>query len=363
MSSDFGKNLKVSVFGQSHSAAIGAVLDGLPAGYAVDTAQLQAFADRRRAKDGLSTARREEDRIEIVSGLFEGKTCGAPLALFIKNGDVRSSDYAEIDKRPRPSHADYTSYAKYGWRDYRGGGHFSGRLTAALCAAGGVAKQILENFGVFVGAHALQIGKVKDAAFDPVRVRREDFVYPTDFPALSAEAAERMKAEILSAKSECDSVGGVVECAVIDLPAGLGEPMFDGVENRFAANLFGIPAVKGVEFGSGFAGAALRGSENNDAFYWDNGAVKTKTNNAGGVNGGIANGMPVVFRAAFKPTASIFRPQDTVDLEKEENCSLLIRGRHDPCIVVRAVPVVEAVACLTALDLLLGAKKDALNAK
>ena len=361
MSSDFGKNLKVSIFGQSHSAAIGAVLDGLPAGYRVDLAALQAFADRRRAKDNLATARREADKINVVSGLFEGRTCGAPLALFIENGDVRSSDYAEIDKHPRPSHADYTSFVKYGLRDYRGGGHFSGRLTAALCAAGGVAKQILEALGIFVGAHVCRVGGATDQMFDPVNVQRSDFVYPTEFPALSAEAAEAMKAEILSAKSECDSVGGEVECAVVGVPAGLGEPMFGGVENLLAANLFGIPAVKGVEFGNGFAAAALRGTRNNDAFYYENGAVKTKTNNAGGVNGGIANGMPVVFRVAFKPTASVFRPQDTVDLEKEENYSLLIRGRHDPCIAVRAVPVVESVACLTVLDLLSGAQKDRLN--
>ena len=361
MSSDFGKNLKVSIFGQSHSAAIGAVIDGLPAGYAIDEEALQAFVDRRRAKNVLSTARREADKVNIVSGLFEGKTCGAPLALFLENNDVRSSDYDELRVRPRPSHADYTSYVKYGARDHRGGGHFSGRLTAALCAAGGIALQILEQFGISVGAHVLRIGKVTDLPFDPVKVGKADFCYPTDFPALSAEAAEKMKAEILTAKSECDSVGGIVECAATGVPAGLGEPMFGGVENALAANLFGIPAVRGVEFGNGFAAATLRGSENNDAFYYDGDTVKTVTNNAGGVNGGISNGMPVLFRVAFKPTASIFRPQETVDLEKKENVSLLIRGRHDPCIAVRAVPVTEGVAGLTILDLLLGAGKDTLN--
>lgn len=360
MSSDFGKNLKVSIFGQSHSEMIGALLDGLPSGYPIDPGELQAFMDRRRAKDGLSTARREADRVRIVSGLFEGKTCGAPLAALIENENVRSSDYDEIAFHPRPSHADYTSFVKYRFRDYRGGGHFSGRLTAAMCAAGGVAKQILKTRGIFVGAHVLQIGKAKDTPFDPVRVKKEDFP-DSDFPALSPSAAEQMKAEILTAKSECDSVGGIVECAVLGVPAGVGEPMFGGVENALAANLFGIPAVKGVEFGSGFAGACLRGSENNDAFYAEDGKIFTKTNNAGGSNGGISNGMPVIFRVAIKPTASVFLPQETVDLKTGENYSLLIRGRHDPCIAVRAVPVAESVAALTVLDLLLGAEKDKWN--
>lgn len=361
MSCEFGKNLRVSIFGQSHSEAIGAVIDGLPSGYAVDLAAVQAFADRRRANGAISTARREADTIRIVSGLFEGKTCGAPLCALIENGDVRSVDYDEIKFCPRPSHADFTSYEKYGFRDHRGGGHFSGRLTAPLCAAGGIAKQVLNAYGIYAGAHVQRIKDVCDKAFDPVRVKKEDFAYPCDFPCLDEGAAERMRGVILSAKSECDSVGGVVECAVVGLPAGLGEPNFGGVENVLSSNLFGIPAVKGVEFGNGFAAASLFGSENNDPFEIEDGEVKTAKNDAGGVNGGITNGMPLIFRAAFKPTASVFKEQDSVDLENGVGRRLLIKGRHDPCVAVRAVPVVESVAYLTVLDLLLGAEKDKLN--
>ena len=361
MSCEFGKNLRVSIFGQSHSEAIGAVIDGLPSGYAVDLAAVQAFADRRRANGAISTARREADTIRIVSGLFEGKTCGAPLCALIENGDVRSADYDEIKFCPRPSHADFTSYEKYGFRDHRGGGHFSGRLTAPLCAAGGIAKQILNAYGIYAGAHVQRIKDVCDKAFDPVRVKKEDFAYPCDFPCLDEGAAERMRGVILSAKSECDSVGGVVECAVVGLPVGLGEPNFGGVENMLSSNLFGIPAVKGVEFGNGFAAASLFGSENNDPFEIEDGEVKTAKNDAGGVNGGITNGMPLIFRAAFKPTASVFKEQDSVDLENGVGRRLLIKGRHDPCVAVRAVPVVESVAYLTVLDLLLGAEKDKLN--
>ena len=361
MSCEFGKNLRVSIFGQSHSEAIGAVIDGLPSGYAVDLAAVQAFADRRRASGAISTERREGDTIRVVSGLFEGKTCGAPLCALIENGDVRSADYDEIKFCPRPSHADFTSYEKYGFRDHRGGGHFSGRLTAPLCAAGGIAKQILNAYGIYAGAHVQRIKDVCDKAFDPVRVKKEDFAYPCDFPCLDEGAAERMRGVILSAKSECDSVGGVVECAVVGLPAGLGEPNFGGVENVLSSNLFGIPAVKGVEFGNGFAAASLFGSENNDPFEIEDGEVKTAKNDAGGVNGGITNGMPLIFRAAFKPTASVFKEQDSVDLENGVGRRLLIKGRHDPCVAVRAVPVVESVAYLTVLDLLLGAEKDKLN--
>ena len=327
----------------------------------MDLAAVQAFADRRRASGAISTERREADTIRVVSGLFEGKTCGAPLCALIENGDVRSADYDEIKFCPRPSHADFTSYEKYGFRDHRGGGHFSGRLTAPLCAAGGIAKQILNAYGIYAGAHVQRIKDVCDKAFDPVRVKKEDFAYPCDFPCLDEGAAERMRGVILSAKSECDSGGGVVECAVVGLPAGLGEPNFGGVENVLSSNLFGIPAVKGVEFGNGFAAASLFGSENNDPFEIEDGEVKTAKNDAGGVNGGITNGMPLIFRAAFKPTASVFKEQDSVDLENGVGRRLLIKGRHDPCVAVRAVPVVESVAYLTVLDLLVGAEKYKLN--
>ena len=356
MSSEFGHLLKVSVFGQSHGKAIGVVVDGLPAGEAVDFTELQAFLDRRKpGKNPLSTARKEADAPTFLSGLENGMTCGAPLCAVIENSDQHSTDYAGLTDTPRPGHADYTAGVKWGGHaDMRGGGHFSGRLTAPLCIAGGIAKQILARRGIFVGAHLSSVGTEDDVPFP---------LYPTaalfsevaakPFPVLDDSAGERMQALILEARQSLDSVGGVVECAAIGLPAGLGDPMFDGVENRLAAALFGIPAVKGVEFGAGFAAARLHGSENNDPFALENGAVVTETNHAGGILGGITTGMPLVVRAAFKPTPSISRPQQTVRLSAGEETTLEIRGRHDPCIAHRAVPVVEAVTATVILDLLL----------
>ena len=356
MSSEFGNLLKISVFGQSHGKAIGVVVDGLPAGEAIDLEELDRFLDRRRTgKNRLSTARKESDVPVFLSGLENGVTCGAPLCAVIENGDQHSSDYSELRDKPRPGHADYTAYVKWkGQADMRGGGHFSGRLTAPLCVAGGIAKQILARRGVYVGAHLWSVGTERDTPF-PLRPTRELFesVAAKPFPVLDDQAGERMQSLILEARQAQDSVGGVIECAATGMPAGLGDPMFGGVENRLASALFGIPAVKGVEFGDGFAAARAHGSENNDPFIMEGGRVAAETNHAGGILGGITSGMPIVLRTAMKPTPSIARPQRTVSLSAGADTELVIHGRHDPCIAHRAVPVVEAVTAAVLLDLLL----------
>ena len=356
MSSEFGKLLKVSVFGQSHGKAIGVNIDGLPAGETIDLNALYAFMDRRKpGKSPLSTARKESDTPVFLSGIENGVTCGFPLCAIIENSDQHSSDYSELADKPRPAHADYTAKVKWGGHvDMRGGGHFSGRLTAPLCIAGGIAKQILARRGIYVGAHLAAVAGVKDEAF-PLYPTAEllDAVAAKPFPVLDDAAGENMQAAILAARQDGDSVGGIIECAVIGLPAGLGSPMFDGMENRLASVLFGIPAVKGVEFGAGFDSCTLRGSENNDPFTVEDGKIVTTQNNAGGILGGITTGMPVTMRVGIKPTPSISRPQQTVSLSAMEDAELVIRGRHDPCIAHRAVPVVEAVAATVILDLLL----------
>ena len=356
MSSEFGNILRVSVFGQSHGKAVGVVVDGLPAGEAIDLEELQRFLDRRRPGTGpLSTTRKETDVPEFLSGLEGGKTCGAPLCAVIKNADQHSKDYGELADKPRPGHADFTAWAKWGGRaDMRGGGHFSGRLTAPLCVAGGIAKQILARRGIFVGAHLASVAGICDRPFPlhPTAALFEE-IAAKPFPVLDEAAGERMRAAILEAKNDLDSVGGVIECAAAGLPAGLGEPMFGGVENRLAAALFGIPAVKGVEFGEGFRAAELRGSENNDPFTVEDGEIRAETNRAGGILGGITTGMPLVLRAAVKPTPSIGRPQKTVRLSRLEDTDLTVHGRHDPCVAHRAVPVVEAVTAAVLLDMLL----------
>ena len=355
MASVFGKKIKISIFGQSHSAAIGIVVDGLPAGHRVDFEKLRAFLERRApGRNEYSTQRSEPDEPEFLSGLIDGVTCGAPLCAVIHNRDARPKEYADICDIPRPSHADYTAHIKYsGHNDIRGGGHFSGRLTASLCIAGGICLQILEREGIEVAAHIAAIGDISDVPFDPVNLDSETLraVRHAEFPVLSYERGIKMKEAIEKTRREGDSLGGLIECAAIGVPAGLGDPMFDGVENRIAGIVFGIPAVRGIEFGNGFGSALLRGSENNDAFYIDDGAVKTRTNNHGGVLGGIASGMPIIFRAAIKPTPSIAPEQDSVSLSRGENARLYIAGRHDPCIVPRAVPCIEAAAAIAILDM------------
>ena len=361
MSSIYHGQLTVSIFGQSHAPAIGVTVDGIPAGETVDLEELQAFLARRAPGTGAwSTTRKEGDKPEVLSGLVQGKTCGAPLAAVIRNTNTRSGDYENLKDIPRPGHADYTAQVKYGgFQDVSGGGHFSGRLTAPLCIAGGICKQLLARRGIFVGAHIAAIAGIPDATFDPVGLEQSALQAPGEkiFPVIDDEAGERMQAAIAEAKAQLDSVGGVIECAVVGLPAGLGDPMLDGMENRIARLTFAIPAVKGVEFGAGFAVANLRGSQNNDPFYMDGDRVRTRTNHSGGILGGITNGMPLVFRAAVKPTPSIGQVQDSVSLSRKENTKLEIKGRHDPCIVPRAVPCVEAAAAIAVYDALLEQEK------
>ena len=353
-----GAKLTVTVFGQSHAPAVGMVMDGLPAGFRVDPERLSAFMARRAPGQGpYATARKEADTPEFLSGLTDHVTCGAPVCAVIRNGDTRSRDYARFLTVPRPSHADYPARVRFG-RDFdiRGGGQFSGRLTAPLCIAGGIVLQWLEARGVSVGAHIAAIAGIEDAAFDPVNVTAEDFrrVGENGFPVLDPEAGNAMRAAVEEARQAGDSVGGIVECAAVGLPAGLGDALFGGLESALGAALFGIPAVKGVSFGSGFASAALRGCQNNDPYVIRDGRVATSSNHAGGLAGGMTTGMPLICRAAFKPTPSIALPQRSVDLETMQETELVITGRHDPCVVPRAVPVVEAVTALVLADRLLG---------
>lgn len=356
MSSSFGKNIKVTIFGQSHSQSIGVCIDGLPAGLAINFNELDSFLKRRSpGNQSYSTKRKEPDIIEILSGIVNGFTCGAPLTAIIKNIDMKSSDYDELYNIPRPSHADYTAQVKYhGYQDVSGGGHFSGRLTAPLCIAGGICMQLLKTFGIEIAAHISNIGGITDLLFDMTDVSKDDFEFIKNniFPVIDADKGLEMQTLIDKVKKNGDSIGGIVECAAIGIPAGIGEPIFEGIENRISAVIFGIPAVKGIEFGNGFKCAALKGSENNDCFYIDEKGIKTKTNNHGGILGGITSGMPIIFRAVFKPTPSIALEQDSVSLSKNENIKLLIKGRHDPCIVPRAVPCVEAAAAIAICDVM-----------
>ena len=351
MSSTFtGQHLRLSIFGQSHSEAVGMTLDGLPAGIPVDLDELQSFLNRRApGRNDWSTPRREEDRPEFLCGLKDGFTCGAPLSAIIRNSNTRPKDYSQLKITPRPGHADYTAEVKYrGFQDYSGGGHFSGRLTAPLCIAGGIVKQALKERGIAVDARIKAIAGIVDVSPFAASVAGKEF------PVADDKIGEQMREAIAKARAEGDSVGGVVECVVRGLPAGIGEPMFDGLENQIARMVFAVPAVKGIEFGAGFAAAGLRGSENNDAFCVQDGRIETVTNNAGGILGGISTGMPVVFRAAIKPTPSIAKEQQSVNLNSMEPSALRIEGRHDPCIVPRAVPVIEAAAAIAITDLILG---------
>lgn len=357
MAASIGNQLKITLFGQSHSKGMGVVIDGLPAGETIDLVRVQAFLERRApGRDATATARKETDKAEILSGLVEGVTCGAPLCAVITNTDTRSRDYEELRAKPRPGHADYTAWVKSGMaHDIRGGGQFSGRLTAPLCFAGAVALQLLEKRGITVGAHIASVADIRDTAFDPVSTTPELLkeVSAKHLAVISDSKGTAMREAILEAKAQGDSVGGVVECCVLGLPAGLGEAFFGSIESRLAAMLFSIPAVKGVDFGTGFGVAQLLGSQNNDAFTYDQtGRIITKTNNHGGILGGITTGMPLLLQAAFKPTPSIATEQQTVDLQQHKNTTLTVTGRHDPCIMPRAVPVVEAAVAVTLLDIL-----------
>lgn len=358
MSSSYGNRIKVQIFGQSHSTAIGVVMDGIPAGIEIDMDKLHGFMERRApGRNIYSTQRREKDMPEILSGIVDNVTVGAPICAVIHNTDTRSKDYDNLRDMPRPGHADFPAYVKYqGANDIRGGGHFSGRLTAPLCFAGNICMQMLEKQGITIGAHIARIQDVMDKPFDPVSIGREELesIKEKEFPVLDDEKGALMRERIESARMSMDSVGGTIECAVVGLPAGIGEPIFDGIENNIAKVTFGIPAVKGIEFGAGFMVSEMKGSENNDEFYYDyEGTIKTYTNNHGGILGGISSGMPIIYRVAIKPTSSIAQKQRSISLSRKENTILEIKGRHDPCIVPRAVPVVEAACAIALLDLLI----------
>ena len=354
MSSTYGENLKLSIFGQSHGPAIGMTLDGIPAGLPVDFEKLQEFLNRRApGQNDWSTPRKEEDRPEFLGGILDGFTCGAPIAAVIYNKNTRSGDYDNLKDCPRPGHADYTAQVKYGgFQDTAGGGHFSGRLTAPLCIAGGLCKQWLEEMGIRIGAHIVQIGLENCKSFDYLAPQLDQV--GQIFPTLKGEDTERFQSVIEKARAEGNSVGGRIECAITGLPAGIGEPMFGGVESKISQIIFGIPAVKNVGFGWSDSFAITCGSDSNDDFTIENGQVKTLTNHCGGILGGITNGMPVIFDVTFKPTPSIAKKQQSISLSKMEETALQVKGRHDPCIVPRAVPVVEAAAAIAIYDLILG---------
>ena len=356
MSSIWGNKIQVSIFGESHGGAIGATINGLPSGIAIDLDAVKFEMKRRSAKGNrLATPRKEDDEFEIVSGFFEGKTTGTPLTAIIRNQNTRSKDYARTKDLMRPGHADYSGWQRYkGFQDYRGGGHFSGRLTAPLVFAGAVCKAALAALypEVRIGSRILSIADVADVqSVDWREYAGMTFENPL-FPVYTAAKEEAMKAAVLEAVKAHNSVGGVIEGFVTGMPAGIGDPMFDSIESHLSALIFSIPATKGLEFGLGFDITKLKGSEANDPFFMDGEKVRTKTNNNGGINGGITNGMPIVFRVAFKPTASIALPQETIDMQTMTDAEIKIEGRHDPCIVMRACPVVEAVTAICMLDFL-----------
>lgn len=357
MSGTWGKNIKLSIFGESHGSAIGITIDGLEPGLEIDIEAVKKEMDRRApGRSPLATARRESDTFEILSGYFNDRTTGTPLCAIIRNADQHSKDYGDLKKLMRPGHADYTGNVRYkGFNDYRGGGHFSGRITAPLVFAGAIAKQVLANKGIIIGSHIKSIEKIQDASFEEIDLNA-DLVRKLShesFPVINKSSGDTMQELILKVKKDLDSVGGVVETVILNLPSGIGSPFFDSVESHLSSLIFSIPATKGIEFGKGFDISALKGSEANDELYIENDIIKTKTNNNGGILGGITSGMPLVFRTAIKPTASISREQHTVDIEAHKNATLSIKGRHDPCIVPRAVPVIEAASAIAILDLML----------
>jgi chorismate synthase len=359
MSGVWGNSIKYSIFGESHGKAIGINIDGLPPGIKLDLQYIQSEMERRApGRNEFSTPRKEADSFEIISGYFNEHTTGAPLCALIWNSNQHSKDYDKLKDVMRPGHADYSGNIKYsGFNDYRGGGHFSGRITAPLVFAGAVAKQILSKENIIIGSHIYSIGNTYDTPFDMTNVDSECLsqLLKDSFPVLNEKKASEMQNLILEAKKDSDSVGGIIEAAVLNLPAGIGSPFFDSLESTLAHMLFSVPAVKGVEFGAGFGISEMRGSEANDELYIEDGMVRTTTNNNGGILGGITNGMPVIFKAAIKPTSSIGKLQKTIDISREENTELKVVGRHDPCIVQRAVPVVEAAAAIAVLDLIMGA--------
>ena len=352
MKNTFGNNLTVTLFGESHGEAIGVVLDGVAPGLEVDNNFIKKLLNARRGLSAVSTPRREVDEPQILSGVFEGKTTGTPICIIIKNVDTRSGDYSKTKDLARPSHADFTAECKYnGFQDYRGGGHFSGRITAPLCAAAGIIIPALLKKGIKIGSHIAKIGEIEDRDFCD---------YYTDFDILSGKEfavldngkETAMIEKIKEVKAKGDSIGGIVETAVLGLPAGAGEPWFDSIESVLSHAIFSIPGVKGIEFGKGFEFSDMVGSQANDSFKNKDGKIVTETNNSGGINGGITNGMPVTFRTAFRPTPTIAKEQNTVNIKTTEDAVLAVAGRHDPCIVHRAKVVVDSITALALADIL-----------
>lgn len=356
MKNNFGTNISMTIFGESHGPCIGITLDGLPAGFKINLERIKEDMEKRKAKGSISTQRHEDDEVEIVSGFFNGYTTGTALTILIQNKNTQSKDYSDIQYRLRPGHADFSAYEKYhGFQDYRGGGHFSGRLTAPIVAAGSICRQILETKNILIGSHIEQLYALHDAPFsnniDQLK-KQIQTLNKKEFATLDEQVAQNMEQAILEAKNEQDSIGGILESAIINLPAGIGEPFFDSIESILAHLLFSIPAVKGVSFGAGFQMAAKKGSEANDAFIM-NDTIQTKTNNNGGINGGISNGMPIIIHTCIKPTPSIYKTQETVDYKTKESQTLNIKGRHDPCILHRARIVVDSMIAFGILDLLM----------
>lgn len=356
MKNNFGTNISMTIFGESHGPCIGITLDGLPAGFKINLERIKEDMEKRKAKGSISTQRHEDDEVEIVSGFFNGYTTGTALTILIQNKNTQSKDYSDIQYRLRPGHADFSAYEKYhGFQDYRGGGHFSGRLTAPIVAAGSICRQILETKNILIGSHIEQLYALHDAPFsnniDELK-KQIQTLNKKEFATLDEQVAQNMEQAILEAKNEQDSIGGILESAIINLPAGIGEPFFDSIESILAHLLFSIPAVKGVSFGAGFQMASKKGSEANDAFIM-NDTIQTKTNNNGGINGGISNGMPIIIHTCIKPTPSIYKAQETVDYKTKESQTLNIKGRHDPCILHRARIVVDSMIAFGILDLLM----------
>jgi chorismate synthase len=347
----FGKTFTITCFGESHGKCVGVVIDGCPAGLPLSEKDIQTELDKRKpGTTSISTPRVEEDKAEILSGIFKGHTTGAPICVIVWNKNIESEPYEEVRTKPRPGHADYTAYLRYGgFNDYRGGGRFSGRITIAYVMAGAVAKKLLKTIGTEILAHTVQIGKIKlskKVSYEEIRKN----VYENAVRCADPQTAALMEKEILKVKSEGDSLGGIIECIALNYPAGIGDPIFDSLDADIAKIMFNIPGVKGVEIGAGFNAVSMKGSENNDQFKIENGKVITETNNCGGILGGMSNGMPVTAKIAFKPTSSILKKQKTVDLERMKETELKLSGKHDPCIVPRAVPVVESCMAIVLVD-------------
>lgn len=360
MSGVWGKNIKISIFGESHGVGVGITIDGLPGGINLDMNYIKFEMDKRRpGKSKLTTSRKEADEVEILSGYFQEKTTGTPLCAFIRNTNTKSRDYSKTKDLIRPGHGDYTGYIKYkGANDYRGGGHFSGRLTAPLVFAGTIAKQILKSNNIIVGSHIKSIYKEEDDSFDYVNCSENTLnqLQREEFPLIDKNKEQIMKDIILQAKKDQDSVGGVIETAILNIEPGLGSPFFDSIESSIASLIFSIPGVKGIEFGEGFNITALKGSQSNDEYYIKDDLIKTYSNNNGGILGGISNGMPIIFKVAIKPTPSIGLSQKTVNIKERVNSNISIVGRHDPCIVQRVIPVIESAAALCILDMMIEKK-------